>query len=464
MQFQEYVIKWISAALPSTSSTAAENAATLLDVQKKSLVRTGSQIAGLIVKGRPDMCKRDGHISKLVQSVHFYLKELLLYTQGGEGAHSRERNSLDKRELAKFDEGQGELGRADTTWGLIYHLVCLVEQLYLNLPAAADHAVTHINDGIASPLMELLQESLLFPHAWVRAVSVRVLLLYTKRRDVTRARLSTSADGLEVLTQPNGLYHFARRLCIVLNQTSMSSTMLDGVVGNIVFVVRAMLRNPDLNEVSGDLLKSSEGRTHRNKSKKGSDDEASGDEEEKDGSDSEGEEENDDDEEEESEDFIPGAEENAGEEAEMAAMNRAIDGEESDAEIDADSDAEPEQNDSDGEEAPQAAGTKRKNDKQSDFTSLPKYNKSAIEDSTEVQAAAESRPDAAAVGTGGAHWVMQRMRGIGADFRGNRRTHVIKVRTNSSMALFEMRCAHCIFFSSIHRYSWRWCRRRALSS
>lgn len=163
----------------------------------------------------------------------------------------------------------------------------------------------------------------------------------------------------------------------------------------------------------------------RNKSKKGSDDEASGEEEEKDGSDSEGEE-DDEDEEEEGDDFIPGAEENAGEEAEMAAMNRAIDGEESDAEIDADSDIEPEQNESDVEEAPKAAGKKRKNDKPSDVTSLPKYNKRATEDGAEVPAA-ESLPDAAAVGTGGAHWVMQRMRGIGADFRGNRRTHVIKV-------------------------------------
>ena len=430
MQFQEYVIKWLSAALPSATSSAEENTASLLDPQRKSLVRTGSQIAGLIVKGRPDMCKRDGHVSKLVQSVHFYLKALLLYTHGGEGAHSRERNSLDKRELSKFDEGQGELGRADTTWGLVYHLVCMIEQLYLNLPAAADHAITHLNDGVAAPLMELLQESLLFPHAWVRAVSVRVLLLYTKRRDVTRARLSTSPDGVEVFTQPNGCYHFARRLCIVLNQTSMSSTMLDGVVGCVVFVVRAMLRNPDLNEVSADLLQTSEGRKHKKKHSdddENSENEESGDENSDDDAESDGEEE-----EEEGNEFIPGAEEAIGEEKEMAAMNRAIDGEDEEqndnSDVDADSDAEPDQDQDADVSEKNATGKKRKNDKPIDVTSLPKYHKRDAALDEVVMEKDDSKPNAASVGTGGAHWIMQRMRGIGADFRGNRRSHIIKVR------------------------------------
>ena len=463
LQFQEYVIKWLSAALPSSTSTADENAANLLDTQRKSLVRTGSQIAGLIVKGRPDICKRDGHISKLVQSVHFYLKALLLYTHGGEGAHSRERNSLDKRELSKFDEGQGELGRADTSWGLIYHLVCLVEQLYLNLPAAADHAVTHISDAVSSPLMELMQESLLFPHAWVRAVSVRVLLLYTNRRDVTRARLSTSNDGLEVLTQPNGLYHFARRLCIVLNQTNMSSTMLEGVVGCTVFVVRAMLRNPDLNQVSADLLQADAVRTRKATSETeaaGADDDADAGEED-DVAD-------DDDDEEEGAGFIPGAEEATGEEAEMAAMNRAIDGEENEAEADADSDLELElgdKSDEDDEEVQesihQKGGKKRKDDKV-ELTSLPKYSKRALEDAFEEKV--ESKPDAGAVGSGGAHWIMMRMRGIGADFRGNRRHHIIKVNTLSFFILYLFNNVIFFYVNISNRCFWLWCKQRAPSS
>mmetsp|Transcript_111635 Transcript_111635/g.218818 ORF Transcript_111635/g.218818 Transcript_111635/m.218818 type:complete len:1033 (+) Transcript_111635:1-3099(+) len=432
LQFQEYVIRWLSQAMPMGDQqyaiTNSSTTAALLTTQSKSLIRTGSQIAGLIVKGRPDLCKRDNHLTKLVTSVHFYMRLLLEHSTGQE--LTRQGSSTDKRE---FEEGQGELGRADSCWGLIYHLVCLCEQLLLHLPAAADHAITHIPPSSAGlevvPLMELMQESLLFPHAWVRAVSVRVLLLYTKRRDVSRARLSTSADGTEVLTTPNGLYHMARRLCVVLNQTSMNRTMLDGVVSCTVFVIRAMIRNPDLNQVSSQLLKASKrprkGRSSKSHALSGADsDDEENQEEDEDAEDDD----NDDDEEDEDVENFDDAGEEAGEELAQAAMDRAIDGGESENEED-EKDSE-DDHDNAGEE--EGGSRKRKGNtsttKSSKSTKKPTTTAAVESEDLSNHAASGSGPVCTdAVSTGGAHWVMQRLRGIGADYRGARRTHVLKV-------------------------------------
>jgi hypothetical protein len=40
----------------------------------------------------------------------------------------------------------------------------------------------------------------------------------------------TSADGLEILTMPNGLYQLARRLCVVLNHPKLNDVLLSHAV------------------------------------------------------------------------------------------------------------------------------------------------------------------------------------------------------------------------------------------
>jgi U3 small nucleolar RNA-associated protein 20 len=87
-------------------------------------------------------------------------------------------------------------------------------------------------------LMQTVQEAILFPHAWVRAASCRLLALYLGRRDVSGPRLRTSVDGIEILTMPNGLYDLSRRLCIVLNQPRLTDALLNSAVNALVFVIR----------------------------------------------------------------------------------------------------------------------------------------------------------------------------------------------------------------------------------
>jgi hypothetical protein len=48
-----------------------------------------------------------------------------------------------QRETAKHEEGQGDGGGAES-WAVSYHLIVLLERLYVHLPAAADHAVSYV--------------------------------------------------------------------------------------------------------------------------------------------------------------------------------------------------------------------------------------------------------------------------------------------------------------------------------
>jgi hypothetical protein len=522
LQFQEYVLKWLNSGLPSTddassSSTSSAAAATFLQSPAKALVRTGAQVAGLIIKARPDICKRDNHIDKLVQAVHYFLGILLTHSassasaaqhlahSSGSGSgsftSSSSSSSLEKRELCRSGqevEGQGaDLGRADECWLLVYHLVCVCEQLYLNLPAAADYAITHLllaatsassssssssaknlksNAGseAALPLlqhnqtalMELVQESLLFPHAWVRAASVRVLLLYLRRRDV--ARLTTSPDGFEVLTAPNGMYQLARRLCVVLNQTAMHGNMLESVVACTVFTVRAMLHNPQLNQVSEELLaqdaararagagEAGQRRRHRHRSSAAADGGGDGaavttlpgaDSEDDDDSDMEDDDEEEEGEEEAEEAEVFDAQADAEEERARTSIQRAIEGNDDEEEENEEDDEEEEERDdvensdkSDASDNEDGAHKGKKRKLQNPAATQPappaltKAASGAIA-ATGAGAGSAASTDAGAVlpavpntvGWGGAHWVMQRLRGIGANSIGSRRIHVIKV-------------------------------------
>ena len=80
---------------------------------------------------------------------------------------------------------------------------------------------------ISSPLPFL---SLIFPSCHSLSFSSLSLLFLKLFLFLFLHPLRTSPDGLEVLTQPNGLYHLARRLCIVLNQPKLNDVLLQNAV------------------------------------------------------------------------------------------------------------------------------------------------------------------------------------------------------------------------------------------
>lgn len=244
----EYVVKWVASG-------------------EKGLIRTGAQCVGLLVIARPDLMKKANSIPTLVSHTCDTLKQLDLVDSD---ANSK-KGSLEKREMALFDEGLGESGGTEA-WAVIYHIMVMIETLYVHLPSAVDSAVTHYgqhehktaqsNNARGSQgqvlVMEIVQEAMLYPHAWVRAAAARVLRHYLQRRDVARAQLSVTPTGQEILLQPNALYHLTRRLCVVLNQPVLAEGLVEAVSFSLVFVVRAMYRNPDLAEMPLDAARDAE--------------------------------------------------------------------------------------------------------------------------------------------------------------------------------------------------------------
>jgi hypothetical protein len=240
-----YATQWLSSDISSMT----------VDPQKRAIVRTGAQVAGIICSARPDVFKRNQTVSK---TISLSMTALYHMIEAADFVNNRiKRRGVD---MAKHSEGEGEGGGLEA-WAVIYYLLCYLEQVFTHLPAAADNAFTHVMPNVISPsnpvlaelpLMGLILETLLFPHSWVRSVACRVLKLYMSRRDVTHGRLSTSNDGTEILIQPNALYNLARKLCVVLNQPELPASLLEATKYSVVFTIRAMENNPDLSKGSID--------------------------------------------------------------------------------------------------------------------------------------------------------------------------------------------------------------------
>ena len=234
----------------------------------RPLLRTGAQVIGLVVTARPDLVKRGRTTVAILDRIRCTC-HMLLGTFQTEGKGNR-RQSLQKREMttgAGVVEGSGDGGGMET-WSLLYHLLSLLERMLTHLPGVVDRTLMALegesevdalqSDDMAPILLEVVQEAMLFPHAWVRAAACRSIALYLKRRDPVAPRLGTtrpsslSGEGLDTHTQKefllleNGVYSLARRLCVVINYPVISPTLLPSLVECLVFAIRAMHHHPEM--------------------------------------------------------------------------------------------------------------------------------------------------------------------------------------------------------------------------
>lgn len=263
----EYALCWLNIG---DSTSAEENTKKFAIGSRRALVRTGAQVMGILVVARPELLKK-GHI---VQRVVNWLRNAILEVIQSEQASSASLfgsrlTSLEKREMSGGHEEELEGGGLEN-WALLYHLMLLLERFYASLSSITDIAVctskvitqqedidrTSLNSKL---LMELVQEAMLFPHAWVRAVAGRVMTLYCSRRDPKSQFLnpnySTDKGYRDVFLLPNGLYQFARRLCVVLNQPILSSSVLESLMKCIPFCIQAMVHHKELDSVVQSAVK-----------------------------------------------------------------------------------------------------------------------------------------------------------------------------------------------------------------
>ena len=97
----QYSMRWLS----SSSNESCGD----MDASTRAIVRTGSQVAGLMVATRPDLFRKLGFVLQSVASARAVLITLLRVMKGGvEGGTKR--GSLEKREISKEDEGKGDGG------------------------------------------------------------------------------------------------------------------------------------------------------------------------------------------------------------------------------------------------------------------------------------------------------------------------------------------------------------------
>lgn len=219
------------------------------DPKTLAIVRTGAQMTAILAQARAEVFKRppssggnanENIVHTVIATIYRFLSYNLSENSAAAGA----------AEMARFEEGQGsEEADSGSTWTLCYYLLRLLEQLYQALPAATDFACTHshtYNKQKDQLLMDVVQEYMLYPHSWVRSVCIRILKLYLERRGITKKRLSTHPDGEEICLRTNGLYQFARKLCIILNQPVLPADVVDNCMHCITFVIQAMHNAPEL--------------------------------------------------------------------------------------------------------------------------------------------------------------------------------------------------------------------------
>jgi len=355
-----FVLKWMD----SGSNAAAGAGGTSLPESSRALVRTGAQVAGLLVKARPDTFKKANMLNATVKLIRRHLSTLLGDASSGT-----------KGKLVTFEEaqgeGEGENGGGVEEWAVSYHCMCLLEGLYAHLPSLVDSALASPGAGASAtdaPLMNYVLEGLLYPHVWVRSASCRVLALYFRLRDVNNPSGGVgSKSGADFLSSPNVLYQMARRLCLMLNQPSLPTALAENLHDCIVFVVRVLHRNPFL-DAGGD---SGNGRKHGEGEEEGEED-GDGDVEAKD--------------------------------------------------IDADSDSEDSdgKEDEDEEEEAEAEVNISMGAGESD---LHKNNSRKRTRSASTSNSSKAEKDTPST----LRWIMARLKGLGMDPRGHRRLHVLKI-------------------------------------
>ena len=278
-KFQDFSVKWLNSYLvfvdqvdknlvtPSQEVQASHNAL--------SLMKVGSQVISIFFQARPDIWnQRTDYIREVVKMIYDSTLRLLKSYRGSKAGNKEE----DEEEVSKSHQNKSDIGAGH--WNAFYHLLLLIDTLYMQIPSAADYAITHIMSGKKSLVPSessdkkvgkkskvgngdssdggfmrvLLHELVLFPHVWVRSVSLRILESYFKRRPIssTSTRVSPyegsakDAGYDEILVERNMLYHIGRRLAIILNQNMLPSPLEESTVNSTVYILRFMIAHPEL--------------------------------------------------------------------------------------------------------------------------------------------------------------------------------------------------------------------------
>jgi hypothetical protein len=161
----DYATTWLFAA------DSDSNSILLKDV--RSLVRTGSQIAGLLIQARPDLVKKASMITASVESVRKSLQSVISATASLRDDDEVPESELENAAILALSQTGSAVGGVEL-WASAYHLLLFLEKVLSSIPSAADAALTKSVAPSSTPeLMCVVQEALLYPHSWVRIAATR---------------------------------------------------------------------------------------------------------------------------------------------------------------------------------------------------------------------------------------------------------------------------------------------------
>lgn len=265
-------------AAAAVGAVGAEGVKQEVSVNSLSLVRTGAQVIQLFIVARPDICKRYSIVDVVVKELTLSLSLLMQYHEyekqcreikglvaevketellGPEDETAGETMELvdvyaggNRRDAPNTSElFVGEANKAASVNPAVYDMLSLLNGCFAHLPTLTETACgrmihpsteTNINTDecgeatllgdFSRNIMELVQECMLLDHHTplgvnIRCLSVRLLKKFLARRKLetmvqqlnsSSNKLSNARNADEFLLQDNSLFQLSRRLCLVL--------------------------------------------------------------------------------------------------------------------------------------------------------------------------------------------------------------------------------------------------------
>lgn len=230
-QCQEFALQWLS-----TVQQHAED--DIWGEECLGVLRSGAQVIAILLPARPECAKQGDYLQKTIDTIFMTLQLFLL-----------------REESSRSMQG-GEQELIPRYWQSIYQLLLTIEQLYRGNDAALSNAVdralcqacSSISDSSRNHLMDLVMDLLLYRQPWVRAVSVRILLPYLTRRlqRLPWQNASSTTKHYELLQQPNVFYQLMRKFCLLLNQGMLPTGMKEALPQAILLLLQLMIKYPKL--------------------------------------------------------------------------------------------------------------------------------------------------------------------------------------------------------------------------
>jgi len=242
-----------------------------------SLVRTGAQVIVLFIIARPEICKREKVVDLVVKELTLAFSLLMQYHEyekqcneikglsaagklgdpagplaGAEDETAGESMELvdvyaggNRRDAPNTSDFAVDTGKAASVNPAVYDLLSLLNGCFVHLPTLTESACGRMvgkstetgisEEGVSEMtlrgnftrnIMELIQECMLLDHHTPLGVNIRCLSVHLMKKFLARRKLETivkqlnsssgsSADG-EFLLQENSLFQLSRRMCLVL--------------------------------------------------------------------------------------------------------------------------------------------------------------------------------------------------------------------------------------------------------